>query len=84
MNFVPNQRMSLALLSAPGGLTPPEHPPGTPGNVRLNDAMSCGRPITFAVRPRKPVPQCGTDRAAGTSVVGTVGTLVCPAAHPHR
>ena len=48
------------------GVTLLEHAPGTPGNVRLNDAMSCGRPNTFAVRPRNPVPQCGTDAAART------------------
>ena len=77
-------RMSLRLLSASGRCTAAQNPPGTPGNVRLNDAMSCGRTITFAVRQYKPVPLGGTDRVAGTSAVGTVGTLVCPAAHPHR
>ena len=64
------------------GVTLLEHPPGTPGNVRLNDAMSCGRPNTFAVRPRKPANKA--DAAARPFRPFAVGCLGWPAADPHR
>src|SRR5258705_310001 len=71
------------LLSASGRCSAARHTrPGRPATFRLNDAMSCGRPTTFAVRLHPPANKA--DGAARTSAFDDVESLGCPAAHPHR
>ena len=76
-------RMSLALLRTGAVFRRPNTRPGRRATFRPNDAMGVGRPITFAVRLVVP-PANQADGAARTSALGTVESLGCPAAHPHR